>query len=273
MPHFSSAQGSSGVIDPESIVPGLGLGAFNIPPAPTYTDFIQLSQMQAKHKGERELFLKDLYKKVELKKEKVFKKYHYEFDKKGNPIMDEKTGTPKLFEGAETRKLRSLRLDWEAKVSNELEKVHKKEEAELTQRCNKLIQDMMNHPGDYSAAMEQIQKEEAEMYVRHKKEFLQKTAGFLPDVDSKVIEEGEVPKYQASIGDFINDGFQEYHHLEEMQKQAEINSPAGQAIYNYFESVKNFIAQQKVALAQYKAEIDDFDPDALKKYKAKYKWL
>lgn len=281
--HFSGGVSTSafGAFDQDSIVPGIGLGAFDIPEPPSYMDFISLTQMQQAHQAEREQFMQDLYKDVETKKNKVFEQYHYKFDDEGNPIKDKETGKPKLFEGPESETSRSKRLDWEGKVKNNLEKQHNQEMKDFQKKCEKVLKDIQNNPADYmhgdraienQRKLEQLKKEEAAMLIRHKKEFLEATSAHLPDLSAKAATTAEVQDL-PKIGDTIDQGIKEYHQLLARHEQEELNSPAGQAINNYFQAVQSFVSQQRALLSDYLAETDSFDPDALKRYKSKYKWL
>jgi len=258
-------------IDSDSLVSGIGLGASGIPQPPSYQDFMELTQMQYEQQAEQNQYLYDFRSDVGDMKQQVFENNHYEFDKQGNPVLDEKTGKPKLFEGAEEADQKILRGKWEQGVMKDLDKQHKAEWKEFQQRSAKILKDIQQHPGDAldpeksKARQQQIMdlaKEEQALRMRHEKENLSATTGHLPNPNNS----------KETMGDFINNGINEYQTMVNNHEQELKDSPAGQTVQEYFDSINSFVQSQWQTLKEYQSEYD-FDPDAMKKYAGRLKFM
>jgi len=253
----------SGVIDPNSIVPGLGFGADNVPPPPTLEDTMALMGMYQNQQSNKEQYLTQLYNDALAKKEEVFKEYHYQFDDEGNPIIDKETGKPQVFEGAEDAFGKFQRHQWEQSVAQEMRDKHQQQFMDFEKQANKTILEInkdstsifdIEARRNRNEQIESLQKQEQQLLVDQKQEYLQAIMGHLPNPDAK----GE------TLGQYIDQGFQDYNTMVETSENDIANSEAGQVFQNYFDEVSNFLSQQQQIWEAY--NMQTFDPNAMKNF-------
>lgn len=262
----SSVEG--GMIDPNSIVPGLGFGADNVPMPPTLEDTMALMGMYQNQQANEEQHFNQMYNDVLAKKEEVFKENHYQYDEQGKPIMDEETGKPQVFEGAEDAFGKFQRHQWEQSIAQEMGDKHQQEFTDFEKTANKIMLDINKNPGSMfdiqsrqnrNEQIESLQNQEHKLLVSQKQEYLQAIAGHLPNPDSK----GE------TMGQYIDQGFQDYTTMMDQSESDIANSDAGQTFQNYFDAVSNFLAQQQQIWDAYGMET--FDPNAMKNFAKRQK--
>ena len=254
---------SSGMIDPNSIVPGLGFGAENLPKPPSMEDTMQLLQMYQNQNSQSDNYLNSVGNEAMAKKEEVFQSYHYQYNDSGSPVLDEKTGKPKVFEGGEDFVGKMKRLQWENSVLNDLDEKHAKEFQTFDQNASNIMNEFQNNPGSVfdtklskkrSDTIDNLQKQEKLMYVSHKQEKLQEIMGHLPNPD----------KPNEKMSNFLDQGFAKYGELAAKDEIAIENSELGQKFSNYFESVSQFIENQQKIWSSY--NMQSFDPNAMKNF-------
>ncbi|MCD4783455.1 MAG: hypothetical protein K8T10_06455 [Candidatus Eremiobacteraeota bacterium] len=253
----------SGMIDPNSIVPGLGFGANNVPAPPTMEDTMALMGMYQNQQANEGQYFNHMYNDVLAKKEEVFKENHYKFDEDGSPVLNEETGKPEVFEGSEDAFGKFQRHQWEQGVAQEMGEKHQEEFMNFERTANKILLSQDNKPSSMfdiqarqnrNEQIESLQKQEHQLLVSQKQEYLQEIAGHLPNPDS----EGE------TIGQYIDQGFQDYSLMTEQSETDITTSDAGQVFQDYFDAVGDFLAQQQQIWDAYGME--SFDPNAMKNF-------
>jgi hypothetical protein len=251
------------VIDPSSIVPGIGLGAFDFPQPPGVQVYMDLNSIKTQHLKEQRQFAYDIHRDSEAKKAAVFSENHYQFDAAGNPVVDE-NGKPKLFEGPETSDLKKLRENWEKQVMKDTENKLKEELAQLSEKSSSLIKEAYS---DISNALDpeknrllreqlmEIARQETELRQKQENELRKAIAGHLPDLDNP----------GSTIGSFIDDRTAQYKALIEGHQAIENSSEPAQLINNYVRETQAFVQRQNEKLEEYKKNFT-FNPDAMKDF-------
>lgn len=259
---------SGGMIDPQSIVPGLGFGADNLPQPPTLQDTMQLLQMYQGVQGNSESYLNGISQEALAKKEQVFQSYHYEFGEDGNPVLDEQTGKPKVVDGAEDMFGKFQRLNWENQLMDKLDQKQGTEFASFEESANSTMNALyadsssMFDPAKMqqrTETIESLEKQEKLLYVSQRQEKLQELMGHLPNPD----------KPGEEMGAFLDQGFAKYGEMAANDENSIMNSEVGQKFQNYFEAVSQFIENQQKIWSAY--NIETFDPNAMKNFASKMK--
>jgi hypothetical protein len=260
---FVSSNVQSGMIDPNSIVPGLGFGAENIPEPPSMEDTMNLLQQYYNQQGQQQSYMNNFLNDMVSRKEEVFQTNHYEFDAAGKPVMDETTGKPKLAEGAEDYMQKFQRLNWEQSVASELETKHQGEFSALETTAQETLSNLdsnstskydFNSMKQRNETIEGLQKQEQDLALLQKQEYLEAICGHLPDTQNP----------GQTLSTSISNGFQQYEQMTTDGQQSIVNSTTGQSFANYFESVQNFITNQQTIWQAFNGQ--QFDPAAMKNF-------
>ncbi|MCD6310767.1 MAG: hypothetical protein J7M18_08615 [Candidatus Eremiobacteraeota bacterium] len=273
----------AGIFDPSTLIPGMGL-AGDVPEPPPYEYYQSLFGIQKAHERDQKEFLFQAQADIIAKKERVFNKFHYEFNEEGNPIIDEETGHPKLFEGGESAEQRGSRISWETRMKDELHERQEEEAGALQEssriRLEEAHEEYSANPSDPEAltklheATSQIHAEEDALKMQHAKENLLFSLEGLPDPDTAIEvedpETGEVTvQYTGTLTEFGEQKFADYEALIAQHREEEAQSNENIAITGYFQQLISFIANQRQQLAdlQLEAESSDttMDPEALRR--------
>lgn len=259
---------SGGMIDPQSIVPGLGFGADNIPQPPSLQDTMELLQMYQGMQGNSESYLNGISQEALAKKEQVFQSNHYEFGEDGKPVLDEQTGKPKVVEGAEDMFGKFQRMNWENQLMQELDQKQGVEYANFEKTANTTIEGLYSDSSSMfdpkkmqarSDTIEGLEKQEKLLYVQQRQEKLQELMGHLPNPD----------KPGEKMSTFLNEGFTKYGEMAGNDENGIMNTEVGQKFQNYFTAVSTFLENQQKIWAAY--DMETFDPNAMKNFASKMK--
>lgn len=257
-----------GMIDPNSIVPGLGFGAADIPVPPSMQETMQLLEMYQNLAGQQQNDFNQLLGQTLNKKEKVFENHHYQFDPEGNPVIDEKTGKPKVFEGAEDIAGKIQRKAWEMKIQEELGVKHREEFAAFSDSANTVIETIQNDQGSvfdfdkrnqHQQTLDKLQNRENELVLSHKKATLDALCGHLPDPDNP----GQI------LASSIDQGFAAFENQSGSIEDQISNTELGQKFQNYFSAVQQFLDNQQQIWSAF--NVTDFDPNAMSNFATEMK--
>lgn len=244
------------IMDPSTLVPGLGMGANDQPVHPGMEAFQRFSQLQMSHQDQRAGVERGLEEDLEFAKERLFANNHYQTDDNGALVMGD-DGRPILVEGAENGGQRLQRLQWERAQKHQAEARNGAEAQAFRARSEQVLADLRAQGNNldreqYLRTVEALTAEEQAMAARHHREVLGSTVQGLPDP--------EIAGRPLSAR--IDDGVAQLQQLQAQHTAVEMSTPEGQAIQAYMDQMNAFIAQQRQQLAAYNT--DQFDPNAMR---------
>jgi len=267
---FVSPDTQNGMLDPSSIVPGLGFGADNLPEPPSNEDTMNLMQQYFNLQGQQQSYMNNFTSDMNARKEQVFETNHYEFSTDGKPVLDETTGKPKLYEGAESYMQKFQRANWEMSVQKELETKHQGEFSAFEASANETLASLQNKNSSVfdlealnnrNSTIEGLQKQETDLALMQKQEYMEAICGHLPDPQNP----------GQTLSTAISNGFNEYNTMVDQGQQNIANSSTGQNYQNYFASVQNFITNQQTIWQAFNGQ--QFDPAAMKNFAKKNRMI
>jgi len=224
---------AGGLMDPNSIQPGMGLGAGNIP-VPPRESFTRFQTLQQTHKQEQETAFKDLEAEIDDRKEAFYERRE------------------------ETREQRLARRESERNQKRDLREQQEARKREFYARAQQAANSVNPSDPDSKAKLAEIQKQ---LEVEEQ--------AMLRDMQGETLRVG-LPN---ELNGDVQRGLDRMADLQDRHRREEESDPDHLAIQNYEAATKAFAEQQRAQLAgmqgnQFDPSAMGFNPNQLNQFGA-----